>query len=56
MEEKRNVYSLMAEESGGKRPTTKATGCRCMGNIKIDMREIGWHGLDFVDLAQDRDE
>jgi hypothetical protein len=25
-------------------------------NIKIDLREIGWDGVDWVDLAQDRDK
>jgi hypothetical protein len=25
-------------------------------NIKIDIREIGWNGMDWIDLAQDRDE
>jgi hypothetical protein len=25
-------------------------------NIKIDIREIGWDGLDRIDLAQDRDQ
>jgi hypothetical protein len=24
-------------------------------NIKMDLREIGWDGVDGVDLAQDRD-
>jgi hypothetical protein len=24
-------------------------------NIKMDLREIGWDGVDWVDLAQDRD-
>jgi hypothetical protein len=23
-------------------------------NIKIDLREIGWDGMDWIDLAQDR--
>jgi hypothetical protein len=23
-------------------------------NIKIDVRQIGWDGVDWVDLAQDR--
>jgi hypothetical protein len=23
-------------------------------NIKIDLREIGWDGTDWIDLAQDR--
>jgi hypothetical protein len=25
-------------------------------NIKIDLREIGWYGMDWVDLAQNRDQ
>jgi hypothetical protein len=25
-------------------------------NIKIDLREIGCNGMDWVDLAQDRDQ
>jgi hypothetical protein len=25
-------------------------------NIKIDLREIGWHGMYWVDLAQDRNQ
>jgi hypothetical protein len=27
-----------------------------VGNIKIDLREIGWDGMDWIDLAQDRDQ
>jgi hypothetical protein len=29
--------------------------CRCVDNIKIDLREIGWDGMDWIDLAQDSD-
>jgi hypothetical protein len=25
-------------------------------NIKMDLREIGWGGADWIDLAQDRDQ
>jgi hypothetical protein len=25
-------------------------------NIKMDPREIGWDGMDCIDLAQDRDQ
>jgi hypothetical protein len=24
-------------------------------HIKMDLREIGWDGMDWIDLAQDRD-
>jgi hypothetical protein len=26
-----------------------------MDNIKMDLREIGWDGVDWIDLAQERD-
>jgi hypothetical protein len=29
---------------------------RWVDNIKIDLREIGWDGMDWIDLAQDRDQ
>jgi hypothetical protein len=25
-------------------------------NIKMGLREIGWDGIDWIDLAQDRDQ
>jgi hypothetical protein len=25
-------------------------------NIRIDLREIGWNGIDWIDLVQDRDQ
>jgi hypothetical protein len=27
-----------------------------MDNIKIDLGEIGWDGMDWIDVAQDRDQ
>jgi hypothetical protein len=27
-----------------------------MDNTKMDRREIGWDGVDWVDVAQDRDQ
>jgi hypothetical protein len=29
---------------------------RWVDNMKIDLREIGWDGMDWIDLAQDRDQ
>jgi hypothetical protein len=29
---------------------------RCVDNIKMNFREIGWTGMDWIDLAQDRDQ
>jgi hypothetical protein len=28
---------------------------RWLGNIKVDLREIGWDGVDWIDMSQDRD-
>jgi hypothetical protein len=27
-----------------------------VNNIKMDLGEIGWDGMDWIDLAQDRDQ
>jgi hypothetical protein len=27
-----------------------------LDNIKIDLRGIGWDGMDWIDLAQDREQ
>jgi hypothetical protein len=29
---------------------------RWVDNIKMDLREIGWDGMDWIDLAQSRDQ
>jgi hypothetical protein len=29
---------------------------RCVDNIKVDLREIGWDDMDWIDLAEDRDQ
>jgi hypothetical protein len=30
--------------------------CRWVDNIKTDLLEIGWGGVDWIGLAQDRDK
>jgi hypothetical protein len=30
--------------------------CRWVDNIKMDLREIEWDGMNWIDLAQDRDQ
>jgi hypothetical protein len=39
----------------GKRPLGRPTRRR-VNNIKMVLREIGWDGMDWIDLAQDRDQ
>jgi hypothetical protein len=38
----------------GKRPLGRP-GHR-LGNIKMDLRETGWSGLDWIHLTEDRDQ
>jgi hypothetical protein len=39
----------------GKRPLGRPRR-RWVDNIKMDLGEIGWDGVDWIDLAQDRDQ
>jgi hypothetical protein len=39
----------------GKRPIGRPRR-RWEYNIKMNLREIGWGGMDWIDLAQDRDQ
>jgi hypothetical protein len=39
----------------GKRPLGRPTR-RWVDNIKMNLRNIGWGGMDLIDLAHDRDE
>jgi hypothetical protein len=55
MREERNACRMLVEKPEGKRPLGRPR-CRWMDNIKIGHREIGWGGMDWIDLAQDRDQ
>jgi hypothetical protein len=54
MGEKRNAYRILVGKPEGRRSLGRPRS-RWVDNIKMDLREIGWHGVDWVDLAQDRD-
>jgi hypothetical protein len=53
--EKRNAYRILAGKPEGKRPLGRPRH-RWEDNIRMDLREIGWGGMDWIDLAQDRDQ
>jgi len=38
----------------GKR-TVGRLRCRWEDNIKMDLQEVGWRGVNWIDLAQDRE-
>jgi hypothetical protein len=50
----RGAYRVLVGRPEGKRPLGRPR--RGLDyNIKIDLHEVGWGGLDWIDLAQDRD-
>jgi hypothetical protein len=53
--EKRNAYRLLVGKPEGKRPLGRPRR-RWMNNIKMDLLEIGWGGLDWIGVAQYRDK
>jgi hypothetical protein len=50
--EKINAYRILVGKPEGKRPSRRQRH-RWVDNIKMDLREIGWDGMDWIDLAQD---
>jgi hypothetical protein len=55
MGEKMAACRILVGEPEGKRPLGRPRR-RWADNIKMDLREIGWDGTDYIDLAQDRDQ
>jgi hypothetical protein len=54
MGEKRNAYTVLVEKPAGKRPLERRT---YRGeDIKMDVNDIGWEGVDWIGLTQDRDK
>jgi len=52
--ERRGVYSVLVGKPEGKRPLWRPRR-RWEDNIKMDLQEVGYGGMDWIDLAQDRD-
>jgi hypothetical protein len=51
----RNAYNNMAGKPEGKRPLRRPRR-RWEDNIRMYLMEIGWKSVDWVHLAQDRDQ
>jgi hypothetical protein len=55
MGENRNSYRILMGMPEGQRPLGRRR-LRWVDNIKMDLREIGWDGVDWIDMGQDRDQ
>jgi hypothetical protein len=53
MGDKSNACRLLVGKPEGKRPLGRPTR-RWVDNIRMDLGETGWGGVDWVGLAQDR--
>jgi hypothetical protein len=54
MGEGRGVYRVLVGKSKGKRPLWRPR-CRWDDNIKMGSQEVGYGGMDWIELVQDRD-
>jgi hypothetical protein len=55
MGDKRNAYRILVGKPEGRRPLGRPRR-RWVYNIKMDLRETGWDGINWIDLTQDRDQ
>jgi hypothetical protein len=53
--EKKNAYRILVGKLEEKRPLGRRRR-RWVNNTKMDLRKIGWGGMDCIDLSQDRDQ
>ena len=44
----------MVGKTGRKSPLERPR-CRWQDNIKMDIKKVGYEGIDWIELAQDRD-
>jgi hypothetical protein len=52
--EKRNAYRILVRKPKGNRPLGRPRSR--WEDIRMDLRQIGWGGMDWIDLAQDRNQ
>jgi len=51
----RNAYSILVGKPEGNGPLGRPR-CRWEDNTRMDLREIGWEGVNWIHLAQNRDQ
>jgi hypothetical protein len=53
--EKRNSCRILAGKPEGKSPLGRPR-CRWLDNTEMYLRETGWSGINWMDMAQDRNQ
>jgi hypothetical protein len=51
----RNAYRILVVKPEGKKPLGRPRR-RWVVNIKMELKEVGWGAIDWIDLVQDRDK
>jgi hypothetical protein len=51
----RNAYKILVSKPEGKRPLRRPRH-RWEDDIRMDLREVGWEGVDWMHMSQDRDQ
>jgi len=54
MGESKGIYRVLVEKPEGRTPLGRPR-CRSEDNIKMDLKEVGCGGMDWIDVTQDRD-
>jgi hypothetical protein len=54
MGERRGTYRALVGKPEGRRPFGRPRRS-WEDNIKMDLREVGWEGMEWIEVAQDRD-
>jgi hypothetical protein len=54
MGEKRGAFRILVGRSEGRRPLGRPRR-RWEDNITMDLKDVGWGNMNWIELAQDRD-
>jgi hypothetical protein len=53
--EKKNAFRILVGKPDGNKPLGRPRR-RWVDNVKMDLKQIRWDGVDWIDMAQDRDQ
>jgi hypothetical protein len=53
--QKKTAYNVLIGKTEGKKPLERSRR-RSIDNIKMDLTIVGWGGMEWIDLVQDRNQ